>query len=165
MKPMERRTTYFVNRDVQGKIVIRVVLYWLACIAAVVGLLAVAPMAVASFYGANVDFGGILIHLWVKFWPVGCASLLVLPIVIVDSIRMSHRFVGPLLRIGNDMQRLVDGEEVPPVELRQHDAWAELAEAFNKLSAEVQTLRAEKAATLKSNDESPADTEAMKTAP
>lgn len=164
MATQERRKTIFVNREVQGRLVYRVVLYWFACIFAIVGLLAAVPIAVSCFYGANVHLGSLLFQVWVKFWPAFFASMLVLPIVILDTIRLSHRFVGPLLRIRNDMNRLADGEDVPPVELRENDAWADLAKAFNKVSAELQALRDERATSLRSQSEPVTPQEEIRTA-
>ena len=49
-----------------------------------------------------------------------CLSLLV-PVMAWDSIRFSHRLVGPLVRFRKACQELADGKPVRPVKLREGD--------------------------------------------
>ena len=72
---------------------------------------------------------------------VGCAceiSLVLLPLVVFDILRLSNRFVGPLLRLRQSMRQLAQGEHVDPIEFRCNDFWREFADEFNAVLARVQ---------------------------
>jgi hypothetical protein len=65
------------------------------------------------------------------------ASGLMLPILILDVIRVSHRFVGPMHRLRRALEDLADGKNVPSVKFRKDDFWFDLAEDFNRAAARV----------------------------
>ena len=73
------------------------------------------------------------------YGPALMASLLLLPLMIVDVIRFSNRFVGPLVRLRRSMRELARGECVGPIEFRDADFWQEIAEEFNAVRDRVQT--------------------------
>jgi nitrogen fixation/metabolism regulation signal transduction histidine kinase len=66
--------------------------------------------------------------------PVLLATFLVLPIVLLDCVRFSNRFVGPLFRLSRAMDRLADGDRVHNIEFRQGDFWFSIAQSFNRLN-------------------------------
>ena len=76
--------------------------------------------------------------MWFHFGPALVASTLLLPLVILDMIRLSNRFTGPLLRLRRSMRELARGEHVEPIEFRDGDYWQEFANEFNVLAARVQ---------------------------
>jgi len=55
--------------------------------------------------------------------------------VIVDVVRLSNRFTGPLLRLRRSMRALARGEQVEPIRFRDNDFWHDFAEEFNALAA------------------------------
>ncbi len=61
------------------------------------------------------------------------ASVLVLPVILIDLARMSNRFTGPILRLGRAMRQAADGQRVDPVLFRDDDYWQEHADAFNQM--------------------------------
>jgi signal transduction histidine kinase len=72
------------------------------------------------------------------FCPALLASLLVLPVIVWDLLRLSHRFVGPMIRLRNAMRDLADGKQVRPISFREEDFWCEFAEEFNRLAARLE---------------------------
>jgi nitrate/nitrite-specific signal transduction histidine kinase len=70
------------------------------------------------------------------------AAVLVLPIVLRDLLRLSHRWVGPILRLRAALSALSRGEHVPPLRFREGDYWQELAGDFNTIAADLNRLRA-----------------------
>lgn len=67
------------------------------------------------------------------------ASLAVLMVVMAyDTIRFSHRLVGPLVRFRKTMQAIADGEPVRPIKLRDGDFLNELRDDFNKMLEALQ---------------------------
>ena len=75
------------------------------------------PVRAAEFYRHLDD-------MWFHFGPALVASLVLLPIVVVDIIRLSNRFsAGPMVRMRRAMQNLAKGERVPPLQFRDNDFW------------------------------------------
>jgi hypothetical protein len=113
--------------------------YWLMFVSGMFCLLAGFPL-VASFFvnspGAPTA-GQIVLQTWRVFWPALFASGLMLPILILDVIRVSHRFVGPMCRLRNAMRDVADGKSVPSLRFRKGDFWFDLAEDFNRAAARL----------------------------
>lgn len=90
--------------------------------------------------------------------PVLVSTLVVLPLVLLDLMRVTNRFVGPLFRLRRDMRKLANGEAVAAVSFRKHDFWRETAEEFNAVIQRVRQLERELAAAqqqLESRPQSP----------
>ncbi len=67
------------------------------------------------------------------------ALLLVLvPVMAWDTIRFTHRLVGPLVRFRKTMQDLAAGQPVRPIKLREGDSLTEMRDDFNKMLEELQ---------------------------
>ena len=70
------------------------------------------------------------------------ASVLILPVILLDLVRISHRWVGPIYRLRAALNALGRGEAVSPIRFRDGDCWQELAGDFNVVAAELSRLRA-----------------------
>ena len=134
-----RRRTHFVDKDVQGALAIRVIVYWAACLWGIFCVLAGFPVFVTSWLAPPgvPSPGEIVADTWSDFWPAMLASLLMLPLLIKDVIRTSNRFVGPFFRLRGAMRKLAEGEPVADIRFRKNDFWYEVAEDFNKIAARV----------------------------
>lgn len=75
--------------------------------------------------------------LWTNL-PVFVCLLVLVPVMAWDSIRFSHRLVGPLVRFRETMQAIADGESVRPIKLRDGDYLTELRDDFNYMLEELQ---------------------------
>jgi nitrogen fixation/metabolism regulation signal transduction histidine kinase len=64
-----------------------------------------------------------------------------LPAFIVDTIKLSHRFAGPIFRLRGVFRSLASGEKYQPLRFREMDFWQELADDFNRM---VERLRTDK---------------------
>ncbi|GIW96345.1 MAG: hypothetical protein KatS3mg110_4386 [Pirellulaceae bacterium] len=73
--------------------------------------------------------------------PILIASLLLLPLVMIDAVRISHRFVGPLFRVRNTLRALSSGHSVSHITYRDGDYWKEFADDVNQLIDYVESLR------------------------
>ena len=76
--------------------------------------------------------------MWFYYGPGLIASFILLPMVVVDIIRLSNRFAGPLVRLRRAMRALARGEHVQPIYFREGDFWQEFANEFNGILARVQ---------------------------
>jgi hypothetical protein len=129
-----KRRQKFVDRQVQGSIVLRTATYWVLCMFTLGLMLFVWQIL-------NSPAEPFLIHataMWQQYGPVAIASLLLLPILIVDIVGLSNRFAGPIYRLRRSIQQLANGEPAAPVKLRDNDFWVDFAEDFNRVLARVQ---------------------------
>lgn len=130
-----KRQKLVVDVQVQGTLLLRVLLYWGASIATVAGGL----VLWRAYHQPDVLMTGHLEDLWLQFRPALYASLLVLPFVLLDVLRMSHRIVGPFYRLRKEMQRLARGDDVESVSFRHNDFWREMALEFNSIAARLKS--------------------------
>ncbi|MGD0656141.1 MAG: hypothetical protein ABSA16_17530 [Thermoguttaceae bacterium] len=132
------RKRLFVDPKVQGALIARVVLYWVACLITIALMLLCWDIinGPARVFYMHFD------DMWFYYGPPAIASCLLLPLVIVDIIRLSNRFVGPLLRLRRSMRALARGENVEPIEFRGGDFWHDLADEFNAVRARIRQLSA-----------------------
>lgn len=148
----KKRFRVFVDKSVQGALARRVTLYWAVCLWGTFCVLAGFPIVVTLLSGIpNSPTVGQLLHkTWLGFWPTLVASAFVLPVVIWDVLRLSHRFAGPMVRLRHSLRDLADGKDVPTVTFREGDFWTEFAEHFNRLS---DRLKSENKATAEELEE------------
>ena len=133
-KSKSMRRQHYVDPKVQGALAVRVVIYWVTCVTTIMLMLMFWRIFTGPARMWYTHFG----EMWHFFGPPMIASFLLLPIVVLDIIRMSNRFAGPMLRLRRSMRQLARGEHVDPIEFRNNDFWRRFAEEFNALASRVQ---------------------------
>ncbi|HVX63523.1 MAG TPA: hypothetical protein VHC19_23075 [Pirellulales bacterium] len=131
------RKRLFVDAEVQGRFALRAVAYWLGCMTVVMGMAMLGRLLMKPtepFFTSGES-------LWACLAPLVLATVLVLPVMVYDIIVVTHRLVGPLLRLRGAMRRLANGETVEPIRFRKGDFWQEFADEFNAVAALVQSHR------------------------
>jgi hypothetical protein len=133
------RKKFFVDPKVQGALIARVVFYWVVCLITIALMLLCWRIITgpARIFYTHFD------DMWFFYGPPAIASFLLLPLVVLDIIRMSNRFVGPLLRLRRSMRALAYGEHVEPIEFRDNDFWHDFADEFNAVNARITQLSAQ----------------------
>ena len=131
MKTRLRRRKFLVDRKLQGQLVGRTLRYWLICTSAV-GCFAISGWLLFSpglleVAETKANISSALSTLLLSL----LATSLLLPFVVIDLLRFSSRFIGPMQRLLQSMDRLSQGERVEPVVFREGDFWYEFAEKFN----------------------------------
>ncbi len=139
----------FVDPKVQGALIARVVMYWVLCLASIALMLLCWDIITGPARIFYIHFD----DLWSFYGPAAIASFLLLPVVIGDIIRISNRFVGPLLRLRRSMRALARGEYVEPIEFRGNDFWYDFADEFNAVRARIMQLSAEKESEIEEDEE------------
>jgi hypothetical protein len=129
------RRRIWIDQLVQGGLVSRVVLYWLSL--------------VAYFAIGHVVFQWIDQPEWTNeehfqalisafgFWLPGL--VLLVPLIVFDIVKLSHRFAGPVYRLRNHLQKVCSGEEKGKLWFREGDYWWELVEPVNVIVARMFT--------------------------
>ena len=129
-----KRSQYYVDRSVQSVLLARAVLYWAFCIIMLTLIMVCWRILAGPARPLHVH----LDYLWFHYKPAMIASALLLPLIILDVLRVSNRFAGPMLRIRSAMKRLADGESnVAPLHFREKDFWKDLADSFNVVLARL----------------------------
>jgi hypothetical protein len=135
-----KRSQLLVEPRVQLSLIRHVCIYWF-CTAATVEFLnltrqiALGPQQ-ASFwdYLFNENSQQALIRLAI-------GSLLVLPLVIYDMLRLSNRFAGPIFRMRRTLRKVAANGAVENVQLRDGDFWGDFAEELNAALALMDSQR------------------------
>lgn len=134
MARRNRRRKLFIEPKVQGPLMFRVAAYWMAMLWAAAVMLIGAPYAVGVAMSQRPpEFLEIASRVSSQLWPAFFVGLMMLPIVLMDILRQSHRMVGPTLRIRRALQDLADGKTIDPIYFRKGDYWAESGEAINRI--------------------------------
>lgn len=123
------RNKKFVDPKVQGALVRRLVLHWTAFFA-VAGLVAFGLQVLANPFRPLEEH---LHELWWTHGPFLLVMFFLLPVFILDTIKLSHRFAGPIYRLRNSVRSLASGEKFQPLKFRDMDFWQGLAEDFNTM--------------------------------
>ncbi|WP_146118527.1 hypothetical protein [Blastopirellula marina] len=132
----DRRRQFWVDPYLQGSLVFRVVMYWLVCLLTV-GIVLMIGAALSDIQAPVTAVTTMLLHFYV---PAILASLLVLPVIVLDCIRHSNRFAGPVVRFRQAMERLAEGETASPLIVREGDPWKYLADQFNQIALRMEEL-------------------------
>lgn len=133
-----KRKQLFVDSKVQGALAARVVLYWGASLATMALMLLCFRIITgpARLFYEHFD------EMWFQYGPALAGSIIILPLLVIDVVRLSNRFAGPLVRLRRGMRALARGEHVEPLHFREGDFWQEFAEEFNAVATRLQRLEA-----------------------
>ena len=129
----QKRKQLYIDPQVQGPIVRRVIVYWSACIGFVM-----LPMLLAHVVSEPSVF--VLNHvpgLLAQYWPILLCMTLMLPLAVLDALKLSNRFAGPIFRIHNELKKHNEGQPISKIDLRSEDYWQDIAVEFNKLTDRV----------------------------
>jgi hypothetical protein len=124
-----RRSQLLTDEAVQGELLFRAIIYWFFC------LLVVALLVVgwSFFSGPPRPLPVVIRQSLLAAAPAIFSSVILLPVVLLDVLKVSSRFVGPIQQIRHTMRQLATGQRARPVLLRKDDFWQDLAEYTNKV--------------------------------
>jgi hypothetical protein len=125
-----RRSRFFIDREVQGALMLRVGFYWLCCLLSIVLMV----LCWDVMTGPPRRFVDLFVDIYQRHAPALVASLILLPMVMIDVIKMSNRFVGPVVRLKGGLRELSETGRARPIAFRDHDYWQELAADFNRVA-------------------------------
>ncbi|MBX7169161.1 MAG: hypothetical protein K1X74_22690 [Pirellulales bacterium] len=128
------RQKLFVDPRVQGALMLRTVTYWFCCLLTITTLV----LCWRIMFGSARVFYKHFDEMWFQLGPALVASLFVLPLVLIDVLRLSNRFVGPIVRFRQALRTLAQGGQIEPLHFREGDFWHELSEELNALNARLQ---------------------------
>jgi len=136
----ERKKT-FVDPKVQGALVRRLVVHW-SSFFLVASLIAFGLQVLSNPFRS---LGEHVQQLWWTQGPFLLVMVFLLPVFVLDTIKLSHRFTGPIFRMRQAILKIAQGDPPPRLKLREFDFWQDLAEDFNRMVDQL-TTRGEKSA-------------------
>ena len=71
--------------------------------------------------------------IFARYAPALIGSLVLLPFVLYDALKITHRIAGPIYRLRKAMGKILAGETVGAVRFRDGDYFHEIAEEFNRV--------------------------------
>ncbi len=125
--PTRKKT--FVDAKVQGALVRRLVFHW----AAFIGVASLVAFCLQVLTNPFRSLDEHIQQMWQTHGPFLLVLFFLLPVFIVDTIKLSHRFAGPIYRLRNTIRKMAAGEPYQPVKFREIDFWQGLAEDFNQM--------------------------------
>jgi hypothetical protein len=129
MSSRPQRRQKFIDSQVQGALARRIIFHWLVfmAVASVVALML--QVLTDPFRPA----GEHLENLWFTHGPFLIVMVFLLPIFVVDTIKISHRFAGPIYSLRRSMREVADGQPPRKLQFREGDFWHELASDYNAM--------------------------------
>jgi nitrogen fixation/metabolism regulation signal transduction histidine kinase len=85
------------------------------------------------------SFGEHVQQLWWTHGPFLLVMVFLLPVFVLDTIKLSHRFVGPIYRLRQTILEIAQGDPPPRLKFRDFDFWQGLAEDFNRMVDQLTT--------------------------
>ncbi|REJ70658.1 MAG: hypothetical protein DWQ31_00285 [Planctomycetota bacterium] len=137
----QRRNQEFVDRPVQSRLVTRAIVQWVVCVAWI-GLLLIGWRWLGGAEASEAEHAAAI---WEWYAIPLLGGLLLLPLVVVDAVRTSNRFVGPAVRLRHATRRLAAGERVSPLRFRADDFWHGWADDLNTVAARLEAAAAKAA--------------------
>src|SRR5437867_465608 len=131
------RSRLFVDAAFQGRLIFRLVMYWVIYHVALwhaVFLYSLISAAIGYDPAvATKSFGTLYWEFTTQHVAVILCFLAMLPILGRDLLKFSHRLAGPLVRFRNTMEQMAAGKPVQAVTLRRADLPNHFLATFNKL--------------------------------
>ncbi len=126
----KRRSQKLIDYEVQSSLVVRLCIHWtLFMIATAVGMflwvrLIEAPVATMAETASK---------FYSIFIPLLIVAIALLPVFVLDAVKLSNRFTGPIFRLRRTLASIAEGKTVRPLEFRSNDFWRSLANDFNQV--------------------------------
>jgi hypothetical protein len=136
MKSKPKRSRLFVDPEVQGALVTRCLVYW--CVALFVVFVALlSPDFIFATLGLVSPTSP---SIWVRYTPALILAGSMTPIMVLDLLRCTNKFAGPMVRTRRFLRHLANGDEVTPIKFRRGDYWRGYADDLNAVMKRIQAL-------------------------
>ena len=131
---MRKRKKLFVDFPVQGALVRQLLFHWgIACCVILVYLLCMEVFMTRE----HRSVGEHLYSIWSRYGVLLVVMATVFPAFLIDSIRLSHRFAGPMVSFGKALERMARGQNVDELVFRKSDFWKQLAGNLNTIAKKL----------------------------
>ena len=128
MSPRTKRRTTIFDPEVQGSVIRKIAVHWMIFFSCnVLALL----MWVRLFDQPDASWSQTFTDTLRRFLPFFVVTLALIPAFVWDTLKLTSRFAGPILRLKGALAEASQGRPVPPLRFREDDFWQEIAQNFN----------------------------------
>src|SRR3954449_11749820 len=124
-----QRKKNFIDSHVQGALSRRIIFHWLVFVLVTSAVAFVVQVLSDPFRGLSSH----LSDLWWAQGPFLLVMVFLLPVFVMDAIKLSHRFAGPIFSLRRAIRKVAEGEAPRKLKFRQLDFWQDLAEDYNAM--------------------------------
>lgn len=125
-----KRRKALVDPEVQGGILRKIAIHWIVFF--VCNAMAL-MIWIRLFEQPDADWGQTLSDTIRRFLPFFIITLALIPAFVWDTLKLTNRFAGPILRLRGALSDARAGRAVAPLHFRTNDYWQEIAENFNSV--------------------------------
>ncbi|MBM3252630.1 MAG: HAMP domain-containing protein [Candidatus Omnitrophica bacterium] len=141
-KPIDKRTRYLIHNEFQMDSV-RIVLFFTIFVAIIgMGLAYRGVWLTVQKLGLE-KYDVLELFLQTVSFLILFELLILLPVVVVSVIYLTHRIVGPLVRIEKELHHLAEGNFDIKLSLRKSDELKTLASVINRIAEGLRKLTKE----------------------
>jgi hypothetical protein len=137
-----QRKKHFIDARVQGSLVRRIIFHWLAFLLVAFVVSFILQVLSNPFRPLSAHFQ----DLWWTHGPFLLVVAFLLPAYVVDTIKLSHRFAGPIFNLRRAIRDVAAGQPPRRLKFRQLDFWQDLADDYNAMLVRLEVLEDEKKA-------------------
>jgi hypothetical protein len=130
------RRKKFIDANVQGSLARRIIFHWLL-------FMLVASLAAFILQVLSNPFRPLPDHLndiWWTHGPFFLVMAFLLPVFVFDSIKLSHRFAGPVYSLRRAIRDIAQGKPARKLKFRRSDFWHDVAEDYNAMLKRLELL-------------------------
>lgn len=124
----KRRTQNLIDFEVQSSLLLRLCIHWIVFLVATAFAMF---MWIRLFDSPVYSWEETTTRFRDTFVPLLIVALALFPVFLLDSIKLSNRFTGPIFRLRRTLASLANGTPTQPLEFRSSDFWKSLAKDFN----------------------------------
>lgn len=128
--PSPRRRSLLCDTEVQFALLQRIVLHWAAFFACNAIALTI---WVRLFKQPEAGWGKSFTDALVEFMPFYLVSAALLPAFVWDTLKLSNRFAGPIVRLRRSLAEAREGRVVKALHFRDSDFWQQIATDLNSI--------------------------------
>ena len=135
-----KRKQKYVDTNVQGALLRRILFHWVAFFF----VTALTVILMKSLVGdLNITLWENVRNSIGEFSLIGVILICLFPVFMLDTVRFSNRFVGPIGRLRRHLQELGTEKTTQKCTFRDNDFWSEMASEFNSVVDLVESQEAE----------------------
>ncbi|MCH2183117.1 MAG: hypothetical protein MK108_14040 [Mariniblastus sp.] len=138
--PCHQRKNNYVDASVQGSLLRRIVYHWVIFFG-VAGLSAILVQALLG--DPRLDLSTRIQSAAEEYAFFVLVVFAIFPAFLLDTIRFSNRFVGPIVRLRRQLHELGTEGDTPSMNLRDDDFWSEICSEFNTVRDVVREQQVE----------------------
>ncbi|MEM6978315.1 MAG: hypothetical protein AAF539_01525 [Planctomycetota bacterium] len=124
------RTKTVVDREIQFGIIRKIAFHWIALFACNCFALMIWVRLFEQPEASWAETGRECIR---RFLPFLIVTTCLIPAFVLDTLKLTNRFAGPISRLRQEIAKAASGSTVSPLKFRQNDYWREIADGFNAL--------------------------------